>query len=67
MTDKELNTILLENRRMREALEFIQFWELPKIPDHNGRLVTLYNLGSNGERDYMRNVALIALNRGKVT
>ena len=62
MDDKELNAILLENRRMREALEFISDWVLPELKDKEGRVVSYaYMRGSNGERDYMRAVSQQAL------
>jgi hypothetical protein len=57
-----LEELLIENRNMRKALEFIVAWDLPKLPDHSGKLVS-YGLqrGSNGERDYMKQVAKEAL------
>ena len=45
-----------------KALRFIEAWELPLVTDRDGSKVPLGVVyGSNGERDYMRNVARQAL------
>lgn len=58
----EMESILLENRKMRKALDFIEKWELPKVKDNEGGLYSYGAMkGSNGERDYIRDVAREAL------
>jgi len=59
----ELEKILLENRRMRRALEYIEAWDIPKVHDKKlGRMVSFgYAHGTNGERDHMRGIASRAL------
>ena len=62
MTTEEQNEILLENRKMRKALEFIRDWQLPMVEDSAGQKVSYESMrGSNGARDYMRQVADDAL------
>ena len=62
MNDKELNDILLENRRLRAALTEVAAWEIPKVSDRHGRLVSYgFMHGSNGEREYIRTLAANAL------
>ena len=62
MTTEEQNDILLENRRMRKALEFIRDWNLPMVDDRRGGKASYESMrGSNGVRDYIRQVAEDAL------
>ncbi len=57
----ELEKVLLENRRMRQALEFIVDWKLPNV-EFKGEMISYGAArGSNGERDYMKQVAADAL------
>ena len=64
MQPEELNKLLLENRRYRIALEFIEKWELPKV-EHRGEIISFEAAnGSNGAREYMRSIARKTLNRG---
>jgi len=47
-----------ENERLKEALEFIVKWDIPKVRDREGRLQSYSVMhGSNGERDFMRKIA----------
>ena len=58
MTAEEQNEILLENRRMRKALEFIRDWQLPMVDDRRGGRASYESIwGSNGARDYIRKFA----------
>lgn len=51
-----------ENKKLRETLLFIAIWQIPQVPNSAGRLVPYgCEYGSNGERDYMRNIAQTAL------
>lgn len=62
MTIEEQNEILLENRRMRKALMFIRNWDLPLVDDGRGGIASYEEMkGSNGARDYIRNIAKEAL------
>ena len=62
MTVEEQNEILLENRKMRKALEFIRDWQLPVVDDGVGGKASYQSMrGSNGARDYMRKIANDAL------
>lgn len=62
MTTEEQNEILLENRKMRKALEYIRDWQLPMVDDHRGGKASYESMrGSNGARDYMRKIAEDAL------
>jgi hypothetical protein len=61
MNDKDLNELLIENRRMRKALEFITKWELPVIRYKGSNWSYEAAKGSNGVRDYIRGVASEAL------
>ena len=63
MNQSEINELLIENRKMRKALEFIYKWELPMV-EHQGEMI-IYEAarGSNGARDYMRKVAGDAIDR----
>ncbi len=48
--------------RLEEALRKIWQWQLPRVPDRDGRLTSYGSAyGSNGERDYIRSVARTAL------
>ena len=63
----ELEKGLLENRRMREALEFIVDWKLPKV-EFRGEMISYGTArGSNGERDYIKQIAATALQPVKET
>ena len=57
VSKEELNILLLENRRMRRALEDIRNWNLPLIEGQSYEVM----MGSNGARDYMRKIAKQAL------
>ena len=61
MNDQELNKILLENRKMRIALERVDLWDLPKAEIDGVPCSYGIAYGSNGERDYIRNIAREAL------
>lgn len=64
MKQEELNQILIENRKMRKALERIAKWrgEFPPASLRDGTPCTYETAkGSNGARDYMREVAREAL------
>ena len=51
-----------ENQRLRDALMVISDWKLPRVKDRHGMETSYgFEYGSNGERDYMRNVAQAAL------
>jgi len=60
---EELNKILLENRRMRMALEFIAEWKLPQVYCRAAGKNTSYEyaMGSNGVRDFIKGFAKEAL------
>lgn len=61
MDNEELAKILMENRKMRQALEFINNWDLPRV-EHRGESISYESArGSNGARDYMRKVARDAI------
>lgn len=47
-----------ENECLKDRLKFIYDWNIPKVKNEDGRL-TSYSVmyGSNGERDFMRNIA----------
>jgi hypothetical protein len=64
MNDKEISEILLENRKMRKALGKIAKWhdEFPKAYTRDGQICSFESAhGSNGARDYMREIAAEAL------
>lgn len=65
MDEKELNELLIENRKMRKALEFIAKWKLPMAESRGEMVPFCVAYGSNGERDYMRGVASKALSMEK--
>jgi hypothetical protein len=53
-----------ENKRLREALETVSMWMLPRTGQHwpsGGEMSYGACHGSNGERDYMRRIADAAL------
>ena len=61
MNDKELNQLLIENRKMRKALEFIQEWKLPMVESLGESVSYETAKGSNGAREYIRAFASDAL------
>jgi len=62
LTLEEQNELLIENRRMRKALEIVRDWNLPLIEDVEGRSWDYeVKFGSNGARDYVRSIAENAL------
>jgi len=62
LTLEEQNELLIENRRMRKALEFVRDWNLPLIERPDGKMCSYESqLGSWGARDYVRTVAENAL------
>ena len=63
MTEQELTELLLENRRYRKALEFISEWNLPDVKSSVSDRMVPYSVeyGSNGARDYIRNIASTTL------
>ena len=51
-----------ENERLKDALKFIVKWDIPRVRDRNGSLrpySVMY--GSNGERDFMCEIASKAM------
>ena len=62
MTTKEQNKTLLENRKMRKALERIRNWELPVVENEAGKKTTYEVMhGSKGAQTYIRKIAEDAL------
>jgi hypothetical protein len=59
--DKELTEILLENRRLRKALETIAKWDLPRLAVKGVPCSYESARGSNGARDYVIHLAKQAL------
>jgi len=58
LTLEEQNELLVENRRMRKALELVRDWNLPLIEMSDGQMCSYESqLGSNGARDYVRTIA----------
>jgi len=52
LTLEEQNELLIENRRMRKALEIVRDWNLPLIEKPDGKKYSYESqLGSNGARD----------------
>ena len=61
--DGIVDELLAEIDRLTATLQFIEAWQLPRVwseKDHRSHTYA-YEYGSNGERDYMRNVAAWAL------
>jgi hypothetical protein len=58
-----INQLLVDFDRMRNALEAIAAWKLPTGQFHDDGTPKSYGYcwGSNGERDYMRKLANLAL------
>lgn len=54
--------LYLRNKRLEQALKTIADWRLPTITSHNGGAVS-YGVayGSNGERDWVKDLARCAL------
>jgi len=63
MNGEELNELLIENIRMRKALLRIEKWDLPKVKSLDGNSLVSYECshGSNGAREYARQIARTAL------
>jgi hypothetical protein len=62
MKEHEIEQMLADNFKMKEALKYIVDWKLPLLPDIEGRMVNYGILqGSNGERDFIRSVAKNAI------
>jgi hypothetical protein len=56
--EMDCNALIAENAMLKGALTIIETWTLPSPSD--GRSYG-YHYGSNGERDYMREIARRAL------
>lgn len=63
LSEPEILSILLENRKMRFALQRIEKWhgEFPSASFQGREVSYALAYGSNGERDFMRNIATEAL------
>ena len=62
-TDSELLELLLENRKMRAALQHIELWLLPNVTLESGVSCSYESVhGSKGAISTMRKVAREALN-----
>ena len=62
--ERELSAARAEAERMREALEKVERWQFPptgKFWESGNPVSYIAAYGSNGERDYMREVARAAL------
>ena len=64
ITEEQLNEILLQNMSMRKALQRIAKWDLPTFKSNDGTTEVSYESmrGSNGARDFVKNIAKEALN-----
>ena len=59
-TQQALENLIREHQTMKAALQRIERWfgEFPDVPGQDGKLVPYgIALGSNGERDFMREIA----------
>lgn len=63
LSQEEITNLLIENRNMTIALQFIEKWELPEVRDKATDKLWSYEAskGSNGAREYVRNIARKAL------
>ena len=62
--DEALKNLVREHATMKAALQRIERWfgEFPDVPGQDGKPVSYgYARGSNGERDFMREIAREAL------
>jgi len=61
-SDAELGILLLQNSVLKKALQTIEKWEFPPVKDKHGEPSSYgVEYGSNGERDFMRKKAEVAL------
>lgn len=60
--DEHITELKAYIKELRHTLQTIVEWKLPRIKDRNGNDCSYASqYGSNGERDYMRNLATKAL------